>query len=89
MKERIKDFRSAFHRNGICGGPFTVCLFRWKDDEGRWRDMHAVLFDERGMCAVFDVAELAQGNIAFAHGNSWQGDHFEYTLRDLIAKSEG
>ena len=44
----------------------------------------AVIFESAGACAVFNVQELSQGNIAFARGNSWRGDHFEDTLRTLL-----
>ena len=66
------------HRNGICGAPFDVVLFR----EGRTR-MLGILFEAEAHCAVFDVAKLAAGDIAFG-SNSWRGDNYEPDLRRAI-----
>lgn len=46
--------------------------------------MVAILFEERGRCAVLEVDETANDNIAFAMGNSWRGDDYEDTLRKAI-----
>ena len=43
--------------------------------------MMGVVFTEPGSCAVFDRDLLTIGNIKFAGGNSWRGDHFEPALR--------
>ena len=78
-----------YHRNGICGEPFRVALFR---NETEKRDMLAILTDENGddygqkcngRCYVLDVAMLAEGNIRFGE-NSWRGDDYEPHLRPLI-----
>ncbi|MEW4569516.1 hypothetical protein AB1L88_16750 [Tautonia sp. JC769] len=68
------------HRNGICGAPFYVLLFR-DPDEGR---MLGVVFDEPHHVAVFNLDKLAAGNIAFGV-NSWRGDRYEPSLRTAIA----
>ena len=70
-----------YHRNGICGAPFYVFLFR---DNEQKRNMVATVFDESAHCAVFDVDLLAQGNIKFGE-NSWRGDNYEGELRNYIA----
>lgn len=82
---KIKMTAVSYHRNGICGEGFHACLFDWNDD-GTKRKMVASVFDGAGQCAVYDVAQLADGNIAFACGNSWRGDHFEDLLRKAIKK---
>jgi hypothetical protein len=38
--------------------------------------------------AVLDIAMLAAGNITFARGNSWRGDHFEGELRAAISEAD-
>jgi len=70
----------AHHRNGICGAPFDVLLFR-APEEGI---MLAILFEEQSHVAVLNVDKLAQGDIAF-RSNSWRGDVFEPHLRHGIA----
>jgi len=71
----------ARHRNGICGAPFTVVLFQDLGPEGSRKV--AVLFEDDGHCAVFDLQKLAQGDIVFG-SNSWRGDHYEQPLREAI-----
>lgn len=78
----LKIIDASYHRNGVCGAGFTAILF---DDADNGR-MIASLFDEPGYCAVYSVPELEKGNIAFAQGNSWRGDHFEDELRPLLEK---
>jgi hypothetical protein len=68
----------AHHRNGICGAPFDVLLFR----EGESR-MIGIVFERESYCAVFDIAKLAAGDIAFG-SNSWRGDKYEEALRTCI-----
>lgn len=68
-----------YHRNGICGAPFHVLLFR-DPDEGR---MLGVVFEEAYHVAVFQLDKLAVGNIAFGV-NSWRGDRYEPALRRAI-----
>jgi hypothetical protein len=67
------------HRNGICGAPFHVMLFR-DPDEGR---MLGIVFEEAYHVAVFNLDKLAVGNIAFGV-NSWRGDRYEPQLRKAI-----
>ncbi len=71
----------AQHRNGICGAPFDVALFKDAGPEGSRKA--AILFPEEGRCAVLDVAKLAAGDIAFG-SNSWRGDHYEPQLREAV-----
>jgi len=83
MKLKIIDIAS--HRNGICGAPFHVVLFDDQGTEGSRKV--AVLFDEPYHCAVFDVAKLAAGDIAFG-SNSFRGDNYEPHLRKVVEKRE-
>lgn len=72
-----------YHRNGICGEGFHVV--RFSDPEGG--EMVATVFAESGYVAVLNITELANGNTAFAQGNSWRGDHYEDWLREAIAET--
>jgi hypothetical protein len=69
------------HRNGIGGAPFAVVLFDDAGPEGSRKV--AIIFEQEGHCAVFDVDKLAKGDIAFG-SNSWRGDCFEQSLRKAI-----
>lgn len=82
MKVRIKT--ASYHRNGVGGLGFHAILFDGSDRGEKYTNMIASLFDENGACAVYSVDELAKGNIAFAHGNSWRGDQFEAALRPAL-----
>ena len=82
MKLKITDL--AHHRNGITGTPFDVVLFEERDPEGSRKV--AILFPQRGHCAVLDVAKLAAGDIAFL-SNSWRGDVYEPDLLNALAAS--
>ena len=76
-----------YHRNGVSGNGFHAAVFDWKDPEqAETRRMVAIVFPEQGDCAVLDVAETLTGNVAFARGNSWRGDHFEPWLRKQITR---
>lgn len=77
----LKITAASWHRNGIGGVGFYAILF---DDLTEKKKMIASLFDESGYCAVYDVAQLAEGNIEFANGNSWRGDQYEAALRPLL-----
>ena len=79
MKLHIEDIQH--HRNGICGAPFHVLLFR-DPDEGR---MVGIVFNEDHHVAVFNFDKLAVGNIAFAV-NSWRGDRYEPYLREAVKR---
>jgi hypothetical protein len=78
MKLLIKQIE--FHRNGISGAPFHIVSF----DDDNQRRMVGIVFNEPYHVAVFDVDELAVGNITFG-SNSFRGDQFEPTLRRVIA----
>lgn len=79
MKLHIENIQ--LHRNGICGAPFHVLLFR-DPDEGR---MVGIVFNEDCHVAVFNFDMLALGNIAFGV-NSWRGDHYEPHLREAVKR---
>lgn len=84
MKRSTKKIHEvAYHRNGISGIGFHVIRFR--SAEGN--EMVGVVFPETGAVAVLDIPMLAAGNIAFARGNSWRGDHFEDELRNAISEA--
>lgn len=71
------------HRNGVCGAPFHVLIFR-DPDEGR---MVGVVFEQACHVAVFNLDKLAAGDIAFCV-NSWRGDRYEPHLRKAIRLRE-
>jgi hypothetical protein len=77
MKLTIHEI--AFHRNGICGAPFRVVLFKDHGPEGSRKV--GIVFEQESHCAVLDVGKLAAGDIAFR----WRGDQFEPALRKAIA----
>ena len=81
---KLKITAIAHHRNGICGAPFYAVLFDHPDNGA----MAATLFEGRGRCAVYSIAELAAGNIAFGEGNSWRGDEFEDEIRPAVTAWE-
>lgn len=87
MKEptRIRVIDIAHHRNGICGAPFHVVLFRDTGDENTRKV--GILFEEPYHCAVLDVVKLAEGRIAFGV-NSYRGDRFEFPLRRAITLNQ-
>jgi len=84
QKSEIRVTFSDHHRNGVGGAPFWVVLFGWRDDDGKDRNMVSIVWDEQGGCAVLDADETAGGNVAFAEGNSWRGDHFEPVLKQYL-----
>ena len=75
---KINIFAIDHHRNGICGAPFDAVLFH----DGESRKL-AILFEEKGHCAVLDEVKLFEGDIAFG-SNSWRGDVYEPHLRHAI-----
>jgi len=77
---------SSHHRNGIGGGPFDVVIFNAVVD-GVHRTMVAVLFEDRGECAVFDMDMLAKHDIAFG-SNSWRGGQFEPEIRKALEQKQ-
>jgi hypothetical protein len=74
----IEILNLAQHRNGVAAVPFDVVLFH----DGESRKL-AILFPERGRCAVLDEVKLFEGNIAFG-SNSHRGDHYEPHLRKAV-----
>ncbi len=76
MKLTILDI--AHHRNGVCGAPFEVVLFKDSGREGSRKV--GIIFDAPYHCAVLNVAKLAAGDIAFG-SNSFRGDNYEPDLR--------
>lgn len=85
MQAQLKNIRYSYHRNGVAGDGFYACLFDWHDGEGPTRHMQAIIFPSGDcQCAVLDVDETAKGNIGFAEGNSWRGDHFIDELKAHI-----
>jgi len=74
----------AHHRNGICGDPFWVVLFRYKDGDDEHR-LVGIVFSAANRVAVLDADQTAAGHIAFGQGNSWRGDEFEDWLRAQVA----
>jgi hypothetical protein len=85
---KLKIIGTAHHRNGICGAPFHVVIFRDSGPEGSRKV--AIVFDEPHHCAVLDIAKLAIADIAFG-SNSYRGDVFERSLREAtrIAEATG
>jgi hypothetical protein len=81
MKLHIENIQH--HRNGVAGAPFHVLLFR-DPDEGR---MLGVVFQQQFHVAVFNLDQLALGNITFGL-NSWRGDQYEPHLRKAITANE-
>lgn len=94
----------AYHRNGISGLGFHVAIVEEAEDRvdasGKplkgTRRMLVVRFpgdiaDEgtgNVVCAVFDLAQLAAGDIAFG-SNSWRGDHYHEVVDRAIEREEG
>lgn len=86
--QKILPQEVTYHRNGIGGIGFHVVRFQWYDPDIRdSRNMIATVFPDEGACAVLDVEQTAQGNVAFAMGNSWRGDNFEPAIRQAIEDS--
>lgn len=78
---KLSIVSAAYHRNGICGAPFGVAIF---DDDGQEGSRKlGIVFEQPHHCAVFDLAKLTQGDIAFG-SNSWRGDNYEPLLRAAI-----
>jgi hypothetical protein len=82
---KLKIIGIAHHRNGVCGAPFDVTLFKEHGRDGSLKV--GILFEEPYHCAILDVDKLAAGNIGFG-SNSWRGDDYEPHLRKAIALHE-
>lgn len=86
--KKFKALEVARHRNGVCGEPFYVVRFVCPEGDG---EFVAIRFEGDGInprCAVLNVPMLAEGNIAFAMGNSWRGDYFTADVDAAIAGYE-
>jgi len=84
MNLNLKIDAISSHRNGVCGEPFTVVLFRDEDLHPLNNRMVATIFDTDGHCAVLNVGELNRGNVGFAQGNSWRGDRYFEALKPFV-----
>jgi hypothetical protein len=75
----------AHHRNGVSGMPFQVAIV---DDATEGDTKLVIMFQERGYTAVLSLDKLIQSeDIAFG-SNSWRGDHYEHSLRELMWEDE-
>lgn len=93
MKNQQKLTDLAYHRNGVCGLGFYVGIVEEIED-GEKRQMLVVRFPKQAdketggiVCAAFDIAKLAEQNIAFGD-NSWRGDHYHITMDKAIKERE-
>lgn len=76
--------KSAYHRNGISGTPFTVGIID-KEIEGKTTTLLIVQFDSgKTETAVFDFELLKRGIIEFGK-NSWRGDEFADEFEEKTA----
>ena len=83
MKMNLTVNKVSHHRNGVSGVGFTVVLFT--DNENNDGPMVATISDDdSSACHVLNVGELVKGNIEFANGNSFRGDHYSHALLPLI-----
>ena len=78
MKEKL--IKTAHHRNGVCGHPFTVALLR--DEDGTRKviirlDKDADKATGFCCCCVLDVDQLTKGEIEFGLG-SYRGDRYAH-----------
>lgn len=76
----------AYHRNGVNGNGFYAAKFTQRNGR-QFQHMIAIVFEEKGNCAVFDQSLLGLGNIKFSE-NSWRGDEYEPELREAIESWE-
>ena len=78
----------AHHRNGVCGVPFYVCLFKDGKDTMLGVQFDNAEGDKDIYTAVFNVEKLTAGDIAFA-SNSYRGDHFHEQIETWAGLYEG
>jgi hypothetical protein len=72
---KIDNPRVRYHRNGCSGEGFhTVSFTEGRGSNRQW--LRAVVFEERGCCAVMDVNDA---------NRRFRGDHYEEALRYIIA----
>jgi hypothetical protein len=83
-KNLVSKAKVAHHRNGVGGESFSVVSFYYKENKS---DMIGIVFSGDGQVAVFDRKLLGEGIIEFGE-NSWRGDVFESSLREVIKEWE-
>ena len=87
----IKIEQIEYHRNGVCGAPFSIVTFTDTDagdtKKRKGRKMVGIVFGEAAHVAVLDRELLGKGNITFGE-NSWRGETYEKKLRAAIAEEE-
>jgi hypothetical protein len=76
MKTELTVLAKSHHRNGVCGDPFDVYIF--KDKEAGI--MVGIDFGKSAF-AMLNIEKLAAGDIAFG-SNSWRGDRFADDVRE-------
>jgi hypothetical protein len=81
-KSLVSKAKVAYHRNGVSGEGFHIITFHNNEDH---IDMVGIVFEGSGQVAVFDRKLLGEGVIEFRQ-NSWRGDSFEPSLREVIAE---
>ena len=77
---KIKLVSTSHHRNGVCGDPFQVSIFK----EGK--ETFVALDFGGSAFGMLQIDKLAAGDIAFG-SNSWRGDHYVDEVRQLVAKA--
>lgn len=82
----LELIKISSHRDGVCGTPFYVILF--KDHDPALSDMTSNLmvatYFAANTVAVLNVVEMLKENVMFAEGNSWQGDGYADTLKEFV-----
>ena len=83
----------AYHRNGMSGLGFHVGIVKERDGD-EMREMLVIRFPKETdlatgqvVCAAFDLAKLADKEIAFGL-NSWRGDHYHVVMDQAITKNQ-
>ena len=74
---KTKILANSHHRNGVCGAPFDVYLFRDED-----KTVKVAIDFGKDQFAVLQVDKLSDGDISFG-SNSWRGDHYCDQIRKL------
>lgn len=84
--KKLKRLAFSYHRNGVGGDGFYCAIGEDKEEKAT---MLLVTFPGLGQCAtaVFDLAKLAKGDIAFG-SNSWRGDRFHEQMLHWIEQGE-
>lgn len=82
----LEILKISCHRNGVCGTPFTVILFKDKDLMDMTSNLMVAIYFTPTECAVLNVVETLKGNVDFAQGNSWRGDRYASSLKPFVDK---